>query len=59
MIKDLVTIKKASKMLKVSAQTLKRWEIKGKLKSVRHPINNYRLYRISELKNILKEFENL
>lgn len=37
-------------MLSVSKATLRRWDNNGKLSSVRHPINNYRVYTPESLK---------
>lgn len=37
-------------MLSVSKATLRRWDNNGKLNSVRHPINNYRVYTLESLK---------
>lgn len=55
MKKGLVTIKQAAEVLNVSTQTLIRWDKSGKLKSSRHPMNNYRLYRLVELKEIAEK----
>jgi len=52
--KEYLTVKEAADLLGVSVMTLHRWDAKGKLKSFRHPINNYRLYKSSELKGLLK-----
>lgn len=46
---DLLTIEKAAKYLGITPQTLRNWDKSGKLKSVRDPSNNYRLYHIDEL----------
>jgi excisionase family DNA binding protein len=59
MKKGLITIKKAAELLQVNSQTLKRWDKSGKLKAVRHPMNNYRLYKKADLLKLLKEFEKL
>ncbi|MBT6120824.1 MerR family transcriptional regulator [bacterium] len=51
--KGFITIKEASTILGVSKDTLRRWDIAGKLKTIRHPMNNYRIYNpddISKLK---------
>lgn len=50
-------INKASKFLSVTTQTLRNWDNLGKLKAHRHPINNYRLYKISDLEKIMKKIE--
>ena len=44
-LKDYLTVKDAAAFLGVTPITLRRWDRKGKLKSTRHPINRYRLYK--------------
>ena len=53
-IKDYATIKEAAELLGVDKTTLRRWDKAGKLKPYRHPINSYRLYKKSDLEQILK-----
>ena len=53
--KGYAKVKEASEILGVSVMTLHRWDAKGKLKPLRHPINNYRLYKKEELKELLKK----
>lgn len=55
MKKGLVTVKEAAGLLNVSSQTIRRWDKQGKLKAVRHPMNNYRVYRIVELRKIVNK----
>ncbi|MFZ2522029.1 MAG: helix-turn-helix domain-containing protein [Minisyncoccia bacterium] len=52
-----ITIKQASKILGVSPLTLRNWDKKGKLKAHRHPMNNYRVYKISDLEGVIQEIE--
>lgn len=52
-LKDYLTVKDAAALLGVTPITLRRWDRKGKLKSTRHPINRYRLYRRKELEVFL------
>ncbi len=56
--KSFLTIKEASEILGVSKDTLRRWERIGKLKTKRHPMNNYRIYLAREIhqlkENIIK-----
>ena len=54
---DYMTIKEAAAFLKVTGQTLRNWDKLGKLKPHRHPMNNYRLYKKSELVKILNKIE--
>lgn len=55
--KRYLTIKEAAKILGVSPLTLRNWDKKGKLKAVRHPINNYRLYPREKIEIILRKIE--
>lgn len=56
--KLFLTIKEASEKLGVSKDTLRRWERIGKLKTKRHPMNNYRIYdpaEVDALRNAILE----
>ena len=53
-----VTIKTAAKMLGVSPLTLRNWDKKKKMVAYRHPINNYRVYRLAEIEEFLQKIEN-
>jgi len=57
-LKDYFTVKDAAKFLGVTPMTLRRWDHKGKLKSTRHPINRYRLYRKKDLEAFLRHLSN-
>ena len=52
-LKAYVTVKEAAKILGISSITLRRWDKAGKLKAYRNPINNYRLYKRSDLNTFL------
>ncbi len=45
----LVTVKRAAEILGVNPETLRRWDRQGKLKTRRHPMNNYRVYKLGEV----------
>ncbi len=49
----LVNIKKAAEMLGVTALTLRNWDKAGKLTPLRHPLNNYRVYRRDDIEALL------
>ncbi|OQW69123.1 MAG: DNA (cytosine-5-)-methyltransferase [Proteobacteria bacterium ST_bin12] len=53
-MKDVYKLSEVADMLGVAKETLRRWEKSGKLISERHPINNYRLYKSSDLKQFEK-----
>lgn len=52
-----ITIKQASKILGVSPLTLRNWDKNGKLRAHRHPMNNYRVYKIEDLESVIHEIE--
>lgn len=53
-----IAIKEAAKLLDVSLPTLRNWDKKGALVAYRNPINNYRVYKISQIEKIIEEMEN-
>jgi excisionase family DNA binding protein len=52
-LNDYLTVQKAARLLGVSISTLRNWDRRGKLKAVRHPMNDYRLYRSGDLEKLL------
>ncbi|MEK7087998.1 MAG: helix-turn-helix domain-containing protein [Patescibacteria group bacterium] len=57
MNESMLTIKEAAKMLGVSKLTLRNWDKSGKLLAYRHPISNYRVYKVDDLKNLLAQIQ--
>ena len=57
MAKLYITIKQAASILDVSPLTLRNWDKNGKLKAHRHPMNNYRVYKIEDLEKVIQEIE--
>jgi excisionase family DNA binding protein len=57
MNKRFFTIKEAAEFLEVSSMTLRNWDKSGKLTAQRHPINNYRVYTISDLERFITKFK--
>ena len=41
----------------VTPLTLRNWDNNGKLKAHRHPMNNYRVYKIEDLEQVIQEIE--
>jgi len=39
------SLEETALILGVTKETLRRWDVKGKLKAYRHPFNNYRMYK--------------
>lgn len=48
-VEGFVTVKDACEQLGVCANTLRSWGATGKIEEYRHPLNNYRLYRRSDV----------
>jgi len=54
---QFITIKQAASILGVSPLTLRNWDKNGKLKALRHPMNNYRVYKMEDLEAVLEEIK--
>lgn len=52
------SIKEAAEILGVSPLTLRNWDKSGKFKAQRHPMNNYRVYKLSSLERIIEDIES-
>ena len=59
MLKDVgyVRVKEAAEILGVSPNTVRAWGAAGKINEYRHPANNYRLYKRTDLERVLKQVE--
>lgn len=53
----LITIRKAAQILGVTPLTLRNWDNSGKFQASRHPINNYRVYKLSDIEKLVMEIE--
>ena len=51
------SIKEAAEILGVSPLTLRNWDKSGKFPAQRHPMNNYRVYRLSALEKVIEDIE--
>lgn len=56
--KRYLTIKEVAKILGVTPLTLRNWDKAGKLRAIRHPINNYRIYKPEEIELFLRKIES-
>ena len=54
---QFLTIKEASNILGVTPLTLRNWDKNGKLKAARHPMSNYRVYKMEDIEKIVKDIE--
>ena len=56
--KKIITVKEAADMLGVTPLTLRNWDKRGKLKALRHPMNNYRVYSRESIEKLLLDMNN-
>ena len=54
---EYLQIKEAAAYLGVCRKTLRNWEASGKIAVHRHPINNYRLFKVGDLDRLLNQTE--
>jgi len=57
MPKEFLTVNEVAKILGVTPLTVRNWDNKGKLTAHRHPLNNYRVYKVNEIENLIKDLE--
>ena len=52
---DCLRIQEAAAFLGVAPNTLRNWGREEKIPEFRHPVNGYRLYRRSDLEEVLRQ----
>ena len=55
---EYLLVTQAAELLGVSANTVRAWAATGKLQEYRHPINNYRLFKKTEVDELLTQIAN-
>lgn len=58
MEKKFIQINEASKLLGVTKLTLRNWDNAGKLTAYRHPMNNYRVYKVEDIERLIHSLES-
>lgn len=53
-----IKVGQAAKELNINPETLRRWDKSGKFPSMRHPINNYRVYSDAQMADLINELRN-
>ena len=56
-LKQFLQINEAAEYLGVCQNTLRNWEMSGKIPVHRHPLNNYRLFKIKDLDALIHNTE--
>ena len=57
-LSDFLRISDAAAYLGVSPNTLRNWVNAGKIIAIRHPLNDYRLFKRTDLDDVLKQVAN-
>ena len=52
---NLITITEAALLLGVTPLTLRNWDKGGKLIALRHPLNNYRVYKRDDIDRLIMQ----
>jgi type I restriction enzyme M protein len=50
-----ISLKEAAGLLDVTSATLRNWDRKGILKAIRHPVNDYRMYRLADVLKLQRQ----
>ena len=58
MPKKFLNVNEVAKLLGVTPLTIRNWDQKGKLIAYRHPMNNYRLYKVEDVEDLLKDIDD-
>jgi DNA (cytosine-5)-methyltransferase 1 len=57
MPKKYLTVKEVARLLGVTPLTVRNWDKKGRLIAYRNPVNNYRLYKVEDVEELMKKIE--
>lgn len=52
-----LTISQAAEKIGVNKETLRRWDKSGKFQSLRHPVNNYRVYPENQIISLVEDMQ--
>ncbi len=57
MPKKYLTVSEVAQIMGVAPLTVRNWDTKGRLIAYRHPVNNYRLYKIEDIEILMRGIE--
>ncbi|MCC6934350.1 MAG: MerR family DNA-binding transcriptional regulator [Candidatus Yanofskybacteria bacterium] len=57
MPKKYLMVQEVARLLGVTPLTIRNWDAKGKLPAYRHPLNNYRMYKVEDVETIIRKME--
>ena len=56
-MQEFLLVKEVARLLKVSPNTVRAWADSGKLPEHRHPVNNYRLFKLKDVEKLRRKIE--
>ena len=56
-MEQYLTISQAAEKIGVNPETLRRWDKSGKFQSLRHPVNNYRVYTENQITSLVEDIQ--
>jgi excisionase family DNA binding protein len=57
MPKKFLSVNEVAKIIGVTPLTVRNWDKKKRLVAYRNPVNNYRLYKVEDVENLMKKIE--
>ena len=57
MPKKYLLVTEVARLLGVTPLTIRNWDSKGKLTAYRHPVNNYRMYKVEDVEALMRAIE--
>lgn len=55
---SFLSLQEVAELFRISALTLRNWDKRGALVAYRNPINNYRIYKLSQIEKFLDDMES-
>ena len=54
-MQEFLLVKEVARLLGVSPNTVRTWADSGKLPEHRHPVNNYRLFKLKDVERLARQ----
>ena len=58
MPKKYLTVNEVAGLLGVTPLTVRNWDKRGALIAHRNPVNNYRMYKVEDVEDLMRKMEN-
>lgn len=57
MPKKYLSVNEVARLVGVTPLTVRNWDKKGALVAFRNPVNNYRMYRVEDVEDLIRRIE--